>query len=279
MPWLIPALTLSVGLIYYCIGYTGYISTLKWNGVSSNPQFVGLENYVKLAGDPVFQKTMAHVALFFVVGFAAQAVLGLGTAIMLHSRLRCATLYKIIVFIPALIAPAIMAPVHRRIFAKEGFLNWILEHVGLGRFAQPWLAQGSTALWVVIFVQIWSAVGFGFILYYAAISQIEPEVMEAARLDGAGNIRVIVSVIVPAVKPTTVALAILYAINSLKTFDIPYLVTRGGPNYASEFLGTYIYTNTVQLAKVGYAGALSIVLLVLSITAGVVFSRTSRSKR
>ncbi|MDR1799117.1 MAG: sugar ABC transporter permease, partial [Bifidobacteriaceae bacterium] len=258
MPWLLPALVLSVGLIYYCVGYVCYISTLDWDGVSSKRDFIGLANYVKLFRDPVFWDILQHVLIFFVVGFAAEWILGLSIAVMLHSKVRFAGLYRVIVFLPALLAYAVMAPVQRHIFALDGTLNSALKAIGLDSLTRPWLADGSTTLWVVILVQTWHSVGLAFILFYAAISQIDPEILEAARLDGAGNLRVVTAVIVPGVRSTSVALAILFAINSLKTFEIPWLVTMAGPNHASEFLGTYIYQYAVQRNKMGYAGAVSV---------------------
>ncbi|NEN05734.1 sugar ABC transporter permease [Diaminobutyricibacter tongyongensis] len=276
--WVLPALALSVGLIYYCIGYTGYISTLDWNGTAPDPTSVGLANYAKLFADPVFWMAIQHTLLFFVVTFAVQTVLGIVFAAMLHSRPFAGTLYKVVLFVPVVLAPAIMAPVFRQIFANNGQFNWILEHVGLGSLAQPWLAQPSTALWVIMVISIWQWTGMTMILYYAAMSQIEPEVLEAAEMDGAGNIRKLVSIIWPSVRGTTIALATLSAIGSLKTFDIPYLVTTGGPNFATEFLGTMIYRISIPLGQVGYGAAISVMLVIIALVLGIVLNVRKRER-
>lgn len=266
----------AVGLIYYCIGFTVYISTLDWDGISPDPPSVGVDNYVRLFGDPVFWLTIQHTVIFFVATFTIQTALGILFAVLLHSRIRGGVLYKVIIFVPVVLAPAIMAPVFRQIFAANGQLNWVLEHIGLGFLAQPWLAQSSTALPVIIAITVWQWTGLNFILYYAAMSQIEPEILEAARIDGAGNVRVLFSIIWPAVRGTTIALATLSAIGALKTFDIPYLVTIGGPNYATEFLGTMIYRETIPQADVGYGAALSVMLLALALAMGILISRRRR---
>jgi raffinose/stachyose/melibiose transport system permease protein len=278
MPWILPALAVSVGLVYYCIGYTGYISTLDWDGVSANPISVGAKNYVKLFHDPVFWQTIEHTAVFFAITFAAQIVLGMAFAILMHSRVRLTAIYKVIIFVPVVLAPATMAPVFREIFSPTGQFNDVLKAVGLGSLAQPWLAQTSTALAVIIAIAIWQSTGVAFILYFAAMSQIETEVMEAARLDGAGNFRVIYKIIWPAVRGTTIALSILSAISALKLFDIPYLVSSGGPDYATEFLGTFIYRVSVPQSEVGYGAALSIMLLVLAVAVAIFFSLRGREK-
>jgi raffinose/stachyose/melibiose transport system permease protein len=184
----------------------------------------------------------------------------------------------VIVFVPVVLAPAIMAPVFRQIFAADGQLNWVLEHVGLGFLAQPWIGQESTALPVIMAVTIWQWTGLTFVLYYAAMSQIDQSLLEAARIDGAGNLRVLWSIIWPNLRGTTVSLGILSAIGALKTFDVPWLVTVAGPNNSTQFLGTYIYQQTIQLAHVGYGAALSIILLVLALVMAITLQIVARER-
>ena len=187
-------------------------------------------------------------------------------------------LYKVIIFVPVVLAPAIMAPVFRHMFAPDGELNWVLHDVGLGSLAQPWIGQTSTALPVIMAITIWEWTGVTFVLYYAAMTQIDQSILEAARMDGAGNIRTLRSIVWPELRGTTVALAILSAIGALKTFDVPYLVTIGGPNYATEFLGTYIYRMTIPQDHVGYGAALSIILLVVALVMAILFQIAGRER-
>jgi raffinose/stachyose/melibiose transport system permease protein len=230
---------------------------------------VGVDNYTKLLKDPVFWTTIHHTVVFFLVTFTIQTILGFTFAVLLHSRLRLAFAYRVLIFIPVVIAPAIMAPVFRQMFGADGQVNGLLDLLGLGMFTQPWLAQSSTALPVIMLVTMWQWTGLTFVLYYAAMSQIEPEILEAARLDGASNLEVVSHIIWPAVRGTTVALAILSIIGALKTFDVPWLITIGGPNYATEFLGTYIYRISIPQAHVGFGAALSIMLLALALAISI----------
>lgn len=276
LPWILPALVVSVGILYYCIGYTGYISTLNWDGTSPLQQSVGGANYVRMLSDPVFWDALGHTVAFFILSFVLQVVLGMAFACLLHSKLYLRTFYKVLIFIPVVLATATVAPVFRLIYAPTGTLNGFLTGIGLGQFTQLWLSNGTVALLVVITVQVWQSTGVVFVLYYAAIGQIDPEIIEAARLDGAGNLRIISSLIWPGVRGTTIAIAILTAIGSLKTFDIPFLITSGGPSYATEFLGTMIYRVSISFAQVGYGAALSIVLLVLALAAAVIINVSSR---
>jgi raffinose/stachyose/melibiose transport system permease protein len=276
--YIIPALVISVGLIYFCIGYTGYISTLNWDGVSPDQVEVGFQNFVKLFNDPDFWRALSHTAIFFVAAFILQAGLGFVFAALLHSKVKLAGVYKVLIFLPVVLAPATMAPVFRQIYAPTGQFNAVLGFLGLHWLEQPWLGQVSTSLGVIISIAVWSGMGVSFILYFAAMSQVELEVLEAARIDGAGNIRTLISIIWPSVRGTTLAIAILTAIASLKTFDIPWLVAEAGPNYSTEFLGTFIYREAIPLNAVGYAAAISIMLLILALVVAITLRVVGRDR-
>jgi raffinose/stachyose/melibiose transport system permease protein len=278
LPWILPALVVCVGLLYYCIGYTGVISTYDWNGITPDARSVGLQNYQRIAVDPVFWAAMWHTLVFFVITFVVQTALGLLFAVLLHSKVRFGVVYKVILFVPVVLAPAIMAPVFRQMFAPDGQFNWVLQHVGLGFLAQPWIGQQSTALAVIIAITIWEWTGLTFVLYFAAMGQIDQSLIEAARIDGAGNVRIIGSIIWPGVRGTTIALATFGAIGALKTFDVPYLVTVAGPNYATEFLGTYIYRISIPQSHVGYGAALSVILLVVALVLAIVLQVRGRER-
>lgn len=277
--YVLPALVVSVGLIYFCIGYTGYISTLNWNGVSPDQLFVGFQNFITLFHTSNFYLALRHTVLFFAAAFVFQAGLGFIFAVLLHSRVKLANLYKVLIFLPVVLAPATMAPVFRQIYSPTGQFNEVLGFFGLHFLEQPWLGQVSTSLSVITSIAIWSGMGVSFILYFAAISQVENEILEAARIDGAGNIRTIVSIVWPQVRGTTLAIAILTAISSLKTFDIPWLVAEAGPNYSTEFLGTFIYREAIPLNAVGFAAAISIMLLVLALAVAITLQLIGRERR
>jgi raffinose/stachyose/melibiose transport system permease protein len=278
MIWILPAVVLVIGMIYFAIGYTGYVSTLDWNGFILSPsESVGADNFAQMLQDGIFWRALWHTAIFFAVTFAVQTAIGFTFAALMHSELRLAPLYKVLIFVPTVLAPAAMAPVFRAIFDVDGQFNGVLRAVGLGGLAHPWLADSNTAMPVVMAITIWQWTGLTFILFYAAMAQIEPEILEAARIDGASNLRTLLSIVWPMCKGTTIALATLGIIGALKTFDVPYLVTKGGPNHATEFLGTYIYQTMVAEKHFGYAAAISIALLVLAVGGGVLMNLRRRT--
>jgi ABC-type sugar transport system permease subunit len=278
--WVLPAFIVSVGLIYYSVVYSGYLSFFDWGGGRQIMHPVGFDNYVEAFTDPVFWTAIRNTVVYFVVVFTVQVIGGLLFAAALHSKVFLGNFYKVLIVIPIVVAPATLAPAHIQVWQSNGTVNAILEAVGLGSFAQSWLGQSTTSLWVVILVGCWGSVGFGFILYYGAMAQIDPEMIEAGRVDGAGNLRILFSLVLPALRPITISLAILNLITALKLFDNVWLITQGGPANSSAFLGTMIYSETASSDRnIGYASALSIILLVIAVTASVVIQLRSRERR
>lgn len=264
LPWVLPALIFLVVIVYYSIFYTFELSTLDWNGLDPVRKSVGSANFTKMFKDKVFWRCLKNTVVYFVITFVIQNSLGFLFAAILHSQVKLPTVHKCIVFIPYILAPATMAPVFRLMFSPQGMLQAFFDKLHLG-ITVNWLANPNTALFVLMGIAIWEFTGMSFILYYATMSQIDKSVLEAARIDGAGNLRTLIYMVAPHCKGTTISMAMLGIIGALKTFDIPYLITTGGPNHATEFLGTYIYRQGIRQSHLGYAAALSVTLLVLAV--------------
>lgn len=278
-PWILPAFVFIVGIIYYSIFYTFKLSTLDWNGLDPIQTEVGISNYTKaLFSDWVFWKAIQNTIVYFIFTFLIQNFLGFIFAAILHTKVKLATLHKCLIFIPTILAPATMAPVFRLLFSPQGILQDIFDILHLG-ITVDWLAKPNSALFILMIIAIWEFTGMSFILYYAAMSQIDKEMLEASRLDGAGNFRTLLSIVLPNCKGTTVSLAMLGIIGALKTFDIPYLITTGGPNHATEFLGTYIYRQGIRQSHLGYAAAISVMLLVLAFCGAILVNKVNKGEK
>jgi len=275
--YLIPVFAFVGGLIYYTIYYTAEVSLFDWNGLTPDRDFVGLENYLDIARDPVFHKILLNTIIFAVLTIFLQMALGLLIAVLLKFSVVLKSLYKIIFFLPVVTAPAITAFIFRRIYSAEGELNQLLTALGLGRFTQVWLANPDLALYSVAAVNIWHWTGFSFLLYFAALTMIDKSIYEAALIDGANFFQMLRHITLPLLKPTHFTLITLGVIGSLKTFDIVYLTTGGGPGRATELMATYIFKKSIVEFDVGYSAALSIVLLLLAVTITVVQQRFQRT--
>lgn len=279
LAWILPGFIVSVGLIYYSIVYAGYLSFFEWGGGRSRMIPVGVDNYVRAFTDPIFWIAIRNTFVYFIVVFAVQVVGGVLFAAAMHSKVWLANVYKVVVVVPVVVAPATLAPAHIQVWQTDGTVNEILHAIGLGFLAQSWLGQSSTSLLVIVLLGCWGSIGFGFILYFAGMAQLDPEMLEAARIDGAGNLRVLFSVVLPNLRPITVSLAILNFITALKLFDSVWLITQGGPANSSEFLGTMIYSETAAASRdIGYAAALSVILLVIAVATSVFMQLRGRER-
>lgn len=276
--YVLPALIVVVGIVYVGIGYNGWVSTLDWNGISPDPEQIGFGNYIEIAADPIFWAAVGHVAIFGVVVIAVQMILGLAMAIILNGPVFGRGVYKVLIFMPVVLAPAAISIAFRQFFGIDGLFNTILRAVGLDALAQPWLANPDTALYALAVINIWQWTGFSFILYQAAMSQLDQHLFEAAQIDGANDARIIRSIVIPQLRGTHLTLILVGVIGALKTFDIVYLTTGGGPGRSTEFLTTYIYKQTVEQFNTGYAAALSMVLLVLALLLTWVQTSANRAR-
>ena len=268
--YLLPALLVVVGITYFGVAYNAWVSTLDWNGIDPTPTRVGLGNYLKIARDPIFWGSLSHVAIFGVITVIVQMVLGLALALVFSGPVIGRGVYKAIVFVPVVLAPAAISTAFRQFLKPDGQINDVLQAIGLGWFQPAWIADPTLALYALAAVNIFQWTGFSFILYQAALSQIDASHLEAAQIDGAGAFRTIRHIVMPQLRYTHMTLALTGVIGSLKTFDIVYLITGGGPGRSTEFLTTYIYKQSVTQFHVGYGAALSIVMLLLALLLTVV---------
>lgn len=276
--YVVPVFVFMIGLIYYTIAYTLYTSLFEWDGISPERTFVGLSNYAAILQDPVFYTALKNTVIFMVLAISVQMFLGLFMALLLRAPLvRLKSFYKSVFFLPTVLAPAIISFVFRHIYeAGDGELNALLEAVGLGFLTMGWLSDPDVALYSLTAINIWQWTGFSFIMYFAALTTMDQSVVEAARIDGARSFQVVWHIIFPLLRPTHFSLVILGVIGALKTFDIVWLTTGGGPGRATEFLTTYIYKETILEYQAGYSSALSMILLATALLVTAIQLRAYR---
>ncbi|MCI7672210.1 MULTISPECIES: carbohydrate ABC transporter permease [Schaalia] len=262
--YIAPIVLISGAMIYYFIGFTLLASLTDWNGLR-DWSFIGLDNYWTLVGDPTFWTALRNNVVFMIATITIQACLGLFVAVIAAERLPGSNIFKAIFFLPISMAPAIIATVFRYMLeANYGTVNESLRAVGL-------LGQGEVIEWLGADLGTWSMVainvfqwmGFSMMIYYAGIMAIPKDLYEAAMIDGAGWWRRLFSVTIPSLRGVTSTLIVLGIVGSLKTFDIVWLTTAGGPGNANQFLTTFLYQERAG-REAGYASAIGTVLLILA---------------
>lgn len=263
--FLVPALVLFGVFVAYPVIYTIQASFLDWDGVRQGTP-VGVSNYADFFRDPVFRIALRNSGWWILLTVFPQMFLGFGFAWLLNRKLAGRNVYRAIFFLPAVLSPVVVAIVWRRIYDPfGGVLKGVENLLGIDWLAGPWLAQSSTALFAVIIVNVWMWTGFSMLFYLAGLQGIDDDVLDAAYVDGASAWRTVRTIVWPLLKPTHISLILLGIIGSLRTFELVFLLTNGGPNHASELLATYTFQQGFQVFKVGYASSISVVLLVVSL--------------
>jgi multiple sugar transport system permease protein len=227
----------------------------------TDPQWVGLDNYSRLFSDPEFLKSLRATG-YYVAGTCIPLwVLSLGLALMLDAAVRGRTLFRVLVFLPAII-PAVVLPVLWRFTLHPyGLVNQGLEQVGIG--GVDWLTKSAAVIPAFILASEWRFIPLFAIIYLAGLQGVPQQYHEAAQLDGAGPFRRFFSITLPLLKPTIAVVVIVSVTLTAKSLVLALLMTNGGPAGASRVLSLFIYQNGFQYFQLGYASAASMVLLAI----------------
>lgn len=274
--FLAPNLALLGLFVLLPLGWALVISLQRTNGFGEG-EFVGLGNYERLVSDPLFWRSTVNTALFTAIVTPLSMVLGLGAALLLNSVLPARPLFRSILILPMAVSGVATALMGLLVFDENtGVLNGMLRAVGLP--AVQWQSGSSPAFASVVLVTLWWRVGFNMLIYLAGLQAISPALQEAARLDGAGAWQRLRHVTVPLLGPSTFFLLVINVIYSFQVFDIVFVLTGGGPQDATSVLVTYAYDNAFVTRDQGYAAAIGMVLLVLTLAFTAVQWRTNRHR-
>ncbi len=261
--FLLPAFAVYAAFALYPLGRAAQFSLFEWRGFGSST-FVGLDNYVDLAGDAAFRAAIGNALVLIVFYAVIPLVVGLVlAAILRRGQVRGMGFFRTVIFLPQVIALVVVAVAWRQIYSPVGPLNELLRAVGLDGLTRGWLGDPGTALASVGFIGTWVEMGLVMLLLLSGMSRIPQELFEAARLDGAGPVREFFAIILPAVRGEITVALVLTIIAALKTFDLVYMTTSGGPGNSTTVPSYEVYFRAFDLREVGSASAVAIVLTVL----------------
>lgn len=243
------------------------LSFTDWNGIGW-PDFTGMANYARLAVDGAMWSALTNNLIWVVLGTAVPVIVGLVLAVMLWSDARGSVAYRTIFFLPVILSPVVIGVIWGWIYNPLfGLLNTGLREVGLGRWAVGWLGESETALYAVLLTAIWSYFGFCIVVLFAGLQKVNPEVVEAARIDGASATQRFRHVIVPQIAPVLTMVIVYTVIGGFNAFDMVWVMTQGGPNNASEVIATYTYEVAFRGNDYGYGATLSMVMSAVALLA------------
>lgn len=284
--FLTPILVLMGVFVVYGLYFVVKISFFKWDGVDPETMvFRGLRNYLILFSDATFLLAVLNAFIFLVATVSVQMLLGLLVALLLRPRLFGHRFYKALFYIPVALSTTVIATTFSAFYEPNfGVLNSLFtsplgQFLGLQGLAHSWLGDPSTALGSVIFANIFQWMGAQMIFYIAGLTTISDEIFEAAQIDGAGFWATFRRVVWPSLWPTHTTVIILGMVGAIKTFDIVWLLTQGGPGNATQFPATLLYQAVAQNFQAGYGASISVVMIVLCIALSAVQIAFNQKKR
>jgi raffinose/stachyose/melibiose transport system permease protein len=243
--------------------YTAWLSFFRWDGLTVGT-WVGLDNYKTVLSDPAIRASFVHSFELIFFYAVLPVVLGLLLASLIaHSRVRGVTFFRAVLFLPQTIATVVVAIAWTWVYAPDGPLNEALDAVGLGSLARGWLGDFTFALPALGLVGTWVMFGLCLVLFLAGIQKIPTTLYEAARVDGAGRVREFFAVTLPGLRGELAVALTLTTIMALRTFDLIYVSTSGGPGTSTTVPSYLVYQNAFSTGRVGLAACMAVVLTLL----------------
>lgn len=241
-----------------------YLSLTRWNGAGS-PEFIGFKNFVDLAHDSVFLQALGNNVIW-VVGFGGlSVVIGICLALALNKPRRGVGFYRSAIYLPMVFSLAVTGLFWRVLYQPDGSVNTLLEAVGLGDLRQPWLANPKTALFAVLIAAVWRQCGYIMVLYLAGLKGTDPSLDEAAVMDGASRWQRFWKITMPQLRGVNGVVFAVTVIDSLRTFDIVWAMTRGGPYNSTQLMSTLMFQTSFTSLNLGYGSAIAVVIFLLAI--------------
>lgn len=266
-------LAFYAGVVLVPLAQSFQYSFYSWDGVS-RATWVGLDNYLTFFTDPVLQSTLGHVLVLICFFSLLPIALGLlATALITRRRLAGMAVFRFVYFLPQVLTSVVVALVFKRIYSPEGALNSLLRSVGLDALTRSWLGDFTWALPALGLIGTWVTFGFCMVLFISGVSSIPTELYEAARVDGAGPVREFFAVTLPGLRAQIAVALTLTVTGALRTFDLVWVTTGGGPGTATLTPAVALYRAAFVNPQVGKAAAIGIVMAVLCLVIALSIQR------
>ena|SRR5882724_771359 len=272
-----PGLAALVLVVLFPLFFTIFTSMFEYTLVRPGyDTFVGIDNYRSALAENYFGESIWVTAKFVVAVVLIEFLIGFTVALMLNAVTRFKNVYYPILLMPLLINPVVVAQIWRMFLHPElGIVNYLIGLVGVSKV--NWLGDADIAFWTVVMVDIWHQVSFMIILLLAGLSALPKEPYEAARMDGASTLQSFLHITLPLMRPVIMVTLLIRLIFAIKTFDLIFIMTRGGPGTATDLISYFIYRSAFYGLDIGQASAISVVLLVVVLALTAYLYRYMRS--
>lgn len=269
---LVPAFLLVAAVIWYPVSRTVYQSFTEWNGATST--WIGWENYTRIFANGELWLLLRN-NLIFVLSVPGILLISLVVTMLLYEEVRGWRFFRSVFYLPTILSAAVVGTLMRILFQPQGAVNTGLGQMGLEGLQRDWLSAVPTAFMVLIFAFYWQTLGQGVLIFLAGLSAIPGDLIDAAKLDGAGWWNRLFRVIIPLLVPTIAYFVLTNVIwIFVGLFALVFTVTEGGPGYATTPFDLMIYRKAFESGELGYASALSVILFLIVLAISAVQLRT-----
>jgi raffinose/stachyose/melibiose transport system permease protein len=260
-----PALIVYALFVLYPIARSFLYGLYSWNGLSK-PKYTGFENFYLILTDGIFWKSFRNNVFVVVASVLGQIPLGILAAVALSGKLKGRPFFRTAFFIPMILSTVVVGLLWNTILNSQiGLLRGMLLALGFTN-TPDLLGNPKTAIYALCGVIIWQFIGLYMVIFLAALQNIPADISEAADIDGAGEVTKFFRVRLPLLWNTIAAAMVLCISGSMRSFDLIYVMTEGGPAHATEVMATYMYNKTFAVNQYGYGSAVSLLIAVLSFT-------------
>ena len=272
--YILPAFLLFAVFLGVPLLQTAQYSFYDWNGLGA-ATCAGIGNYVRVVTDPAISSAFLHTGVLVVFYSVVPVTIALllTSLISRANRLKGMSFYRTVLFLPQVIASVVVATIWVSIYSPDGLLNSVLRAVGLDALTKVWLGDFSTALIAIGFVGTWLNIGLCLVLFLSGVGNIQPELFEATRLDGANARQEFFGVTLPALRGQIAVALTLTVTTALKTFDLVYVTTRGGPGTSTTVPAFEAYNRAFNTGQVGAAASIAVVLTIVIVLITALISR------
>ena len=268
----------SVFLIYPMVS-AFYLSMTNWNGTSAEINFIGLDNFAKLFTYDRLSSGIVNTFKIVLFSVILQNLIALIFALFLDSSIKTKNILRTLLFIPIVLSPLVTSYMWSYMFNYDfGVINKALEAIGLGALRVDWLGNLNVAIYSVAWVNVWKSFGLQMVIFLAAMQNIQPDIMEASRIDGAGKFRQIIDMTIPLIAPAFTINIIQTTIISLRTFETVFIMTQGGPANATQTIATVTYNEAYQYSRMGMSTAIGLVLFLFTAVVAIIQAVALRKK-
>lgn len=278
--YMLPALILIIFVFLIPLIYSVVISFTNWDGLSKDIQFIGIKNYVDMLHEPVIREVLCNNLVYFLEIVIFQNLFALIIAEFLRESFRGKGLFRAVLFLPTVICTVAVGFIWNLLLdPTAGYIPALLGGLGLKELSSTiWLGNVKTAIHTISAVNIWQWVGQTMVIYLAGITSVDEGLYEAAQIDGAGHWKMFFNITLPLLAPAITINVVTSTIGTLKIFDLPFVMTGGGPGHSSESLAMTIYSNSFNYNKIGYGTAISVVLFACVFAVSVIQMRILRKR-